>query len=367
MIIAIDAREMVGQIAGKGRYIFELVRNLAEIDAENQYILYSKQSIDLKLPKNFTKIVIGGTPGFRQLWMANDIVRRGADLFFAPTGFLPVIFSRIPTVVTVHDLAVFLCKEARPAFKTKVSERSMLGLAARKADRIISVSQSTKNDLEKVFHINPKKINVTLLGYDEAAYQPKDSGDQKVLDQYSLKPGYLLFVGTLEPRKNIVGILKAYAELDATLRHKYPLAISGKKGWFYEEIFSTVTELGLADTVTFLGRTPDDHLPALYRQAHCLVFPSFYEGFGLPPLEAIACGTPVLSSNNSSLPEVVGEAGLLIDPYDIKEMARAMGELMTDKKVYDKVKAATAGQAKKFSWKNMAKQTLAIFKETIHG
>lgn len=365
MKIAIDAREMVGSIAGKGRYVAEVVKAIAGLDTKNQYYLYTKQPIELKLPSNMEQVLIEGLPGLKQVWLAFDAKKRGCDLLFAPTGYLPIVFSLIPTVVTIHDLALFVTKDAKPALKTYIAETLLMRVAVSKSKAIIAVSESTKKDLVKLFAVNPQKITVTPLGYASAIYTPKSQNDQAVLDSYALKPGYLLFLGTLEPRKNIVGILQAYSKLSSELRDKHKLVIGGKKGWFYEEIFATVTELGLEQNVQFLGRVPDEHLPALYRRAHLFLFPSFYEGFGLPPLEALASGTPVISSNNSSLPEVVGEAGILVDPYDIAALTESMSTLLTDKKTYQQLKELAPKQAAKFSWTSTAKATVAVFMKVI--
>jgi glycosyltransferase involved in cell wall biosynthesis len=363
MNIAVDAREMVGSIAGKGRYVAELVKALGEIDTDNHYFLYTKQPITEKLPKNMEQVTIGGLPGLRQLWLAIDAKRRNAAVLFAPTGYLPVVFSMIPTVATIHDLAIFVTKDAKPALKTYLAETLLMRFAVSKSSHIVAVSESTKRDLVKTFGTTNAKITTTPLGYDQKVYTTKAEGDQKILDEYKIKPGYLLFVGTLEPRKNIVGILNAYNKLPTELQDKHKLVIGGKKGWFYEEIFATVTELGLENNVVFLGRVPDEHLPALYRQAKIFLFPSFYEGFGLPPLEAMGCGTPVIVANNSSLPEVVGEAGSKVDPYNAGSIKEAIVTLLTDKELYNKRKELVVAQAKKFTWQRTAELTLKTFEK----
>ncbi len=363
MRIAIDAREMSGQLAGKGRYIYELVRALAELDSSNQYILYSKSELSIALPKNFTKVVIGGKPGLRQLWLANDVKARDCELLFAPTGYLPVIFSKVPVIVTVHDLAIFVTKDTRPALRTLVAERLLLSWAVKKSAAILSVSESTKSDLIRLFKTSEKKIQVTPLGYDQQSYVVKAdaTADKKVLDNYQLTPGYLLFIGTLEPRKNIVSIITAYSQLTSAQQEQYPLVIGGKKGWFYEEIFATVQRLGLENKVHFLGRVEDSELPALYRGAKLFLFPSFYEGFGLPPLEAMACGTPVITSNISSLPEVVGEAGWLVDPHNLLELVEALTILITHEDRYLELKKKAPAQAAQFSWQKTAVLTRELF------
>lgn len=366
MNIAVDAREAAGVPAGKGRYVIEIIKNLAVIDRQNNYFLYTKQPIDLELPANFEVVIIGGPPGGRQLWLAKDARRRDCQLLFAPTGYLPVIFSLIPCVATVHDLALFVTKQAKPALKTLLAERLLLGLAARKAKQIITPSQSTKNDLVKLLKIPADKITVTLLGYDKASFQPtaKAPDDEaKILKSYDIPDDYLLFIGTLEPRKNIENLIIAYAKLPSAIQDRHKLVIGGGKGWYFDSIFTTVKELKLDEKIQFLGRVPDEHLPALYRGAKLFVFPSFYEGFGLPPLEAMACGTPVITSNLSSLPEVVGEAGVLVDPQNPAKLASAIESLLTDKAAYSRLKKLSLEQAERFSWEEAAKQTLAVFEQ----
>lgn len=367
--IAIDAREMVGQLAGKGRYVAELIFALAQIDHQNLYYLYLKQPLpkSIKLPTNFQPVLIGGLPGLRQYWLANDAKRLGCNVLLSPTGYLPILFSQIPSVVTVHDLAIFTTPEAKAQLKTQLAEKLLLGLAARKAKHILAVSQATKDDLIKIFHLPTNKITVTHLGYDRQQYQPKENNDQAVLKNLRLIPGYILFIGTLEPRKNIEGLIKAYAQLPPSLRQQHKLVIGGKKGWYYESIFRTVKSMNLNSSVQFLGRVNDDDLPALYRQAKGFVFPSFAEGFGLPPLEAIACGTPVISANTTSLPEVIGQAGLLINPRQTPQLSKAIEQLLTDQQLYSKLKNQTLNQAEQFNWQKTAELTLEILMQTAEA
>jgi glycosyltransferase involved in cell wall biosynthesis len=319
--IAIDGREITENSAGKGRYITELVHHISLIDSQNQYIVYGAQAIPYSLPSNFTVLPISN-----RLAVAKDIKNRKCDLFFAPTSYLSAILSPVPTIITIHDLALFITPKARPALKTLIAERLLLGLASQKARNIIAVSNSTKQDLIRLFHVAESKITVTPLGYDPAVFMPANNTnhtDTQVLERHNITSAYLLFIGTLEPRKNINGIVEAYSKLSPDIQKTYTLLIGGKKGWFYESIFAKVKEYKLEHNVLFLGRVPDNDLPALYRNATLSLFPSFYEGFGLPILEALACGTPVITANNSSLPEVVGNAGLLIDADDTQELSDA--------------------------------------------
>ncbi len=366
LTIAVDARQIRDSMVGKVRYITEVVHYLGEIDHANHYILYAEDVLPLKLPANFETVILKKSLGLKQLWLARDAKRRGCDVLFAPTAYLPVLFSQIPAVLTVHDLAPFVSPQAKPAWRTLLAERLLLGPAVRRAQQLIAVSEGTKRDIEKVFGVKGQKITVTPLGYDQKRFMPPSSStqeqDQETLDHFKLKPGYLLFVGTLEPRKNIVGLIEAYGQLSAASRQQYRLVIGGGKGWFYEAIFAKVKELHLEEEITFLGRVDDEYLPSLYRQAKLFLFPSFYEGFGLPPLEALACGTPLVAANNSSLPEVVGEAGRLADAHDPKTIAQAIEALLTDPDAYAQVKALTTKQASHFNWRLTAKATLEVLK-----
>lgn len=362
--IAIDARETMGNRAGKGRYIYEIVRNLSRIDHTNHYILYVNEPIDYSVGENFKVVVLPKKFGIKQFWLAWHAYKAKCQVLFAPTAYLPVLFSFIPSVVTVHDLAIFIAKESRPAFRTKLAETLLLKPAAWKAKKVIAVSESGEEDIQKILGLKKSKIATIQEAYDKEAFFPKSpqttDKDKVVLANYNLTPHYLLFIGTLEPRKNVIGLLTAYSQLSNELRHAYPLVIGGKKGWFYEEIFAKVKELNLTENVQFLGRVPDEYLPALYRNAKIFIFPSFYEGFGLPPLEAIACGTPAITSNISSLPEAVGEAGVLINPRKPEEITQTISELLTNASRYNTLVSHSNAQAAKFDWEHAAKETLEV-------
>lgn len=352
--IAIDAREAVGHGAGKGRYIREIIRELSKLDDTNSYFLYSKRPLELELGPNFKNILIGGGTGMRQLWLARDAKQRGCNVLFSPTGYLTTIFSRIPVVQTVHDLAIFTTTEARPALRTLVSEKLLLGHACAKAKRITAVSQSTKDDLIRLFGVPADKISVNYLGYDHELYQPQtSSADEAVLKRYGLNNGeYLFYIGTIEPRKNLVRAMEAYQKLPDELRRGLPFVIAGGLGWHYEAIVKAAENTA---GVKMIGRVEDDALPALYRGCRAFIFPSIYEGFGLPPLEAMACGAPVLTSNVSSLPEVIGDSGLLVAPRESKAISDAMRRLIEDQDLRVKLSAKALKQAATFTWSETAK------------
>lgn len=357
--IAIDAREAVGQRAGKGRVVVGLLEGLAELATPNiDYILYTKAPLpaDLPVPPRVENVVLPAyrLPGLRPFWLARDLRRRKADIFLSPTGFLPAILSPIPTVIIVHDLAVW--RTPNHPRSVILQEKLQLPWAAKKATAVITVSANTAHDLTQILSLPPAKITIIPLGFDQTyrVYNPDNQADrtkqEEIRTKYHLPPNYLLFVGTLEPRKNIARLIEAYHDLPAQVKDSTPLLIVGKKGWHYDAIFKRVEDLGETQRVRFLGYVPDGDLAPLYSLATVAAYPSLYEGFGLPPLEALACGVPLLTSQTSSLPEVVGQAALMVDPYDVAQITHGLEKLLTDQKLRDRLRQAGPEQASQFSW-----------------
>jgi glycosyltransferase involved in cell wall biosynthesis len=263
-------------------------------------------------------------------------------------------------VVTVHDLGYLHYPEAH-----RLLDRFYLDLStrynARAATHLIADSAATKRDLIERYGIGPSKITVVYPGYDVAIFQPvKDEGIiEAVKARYDIIGDYILFVGTLQPRKNLTRLIEAFSNI------RYPisniqLVIAGKKGWLYEQIFRQVKELGLEGEVVFTGYVPAGDLPALLSGARLFVFPSLYEGFGLPVLEAMSCGTPVVCSNASSLPEVAGDAAVLVDPLDVEDLAMAMERVLSDEELRAELIERGFEQARKFSWERCARETLDV-------
>jgi glycosyltransferase involved in cell wall biosynthesis len=239
--------------------------------------------------------------------------------------------------------------------------------SARKADSIIAVSENTKKDVIKFYGIVPDKVKVIHLGVDSNFSPIKNENDDSVLRRYNLKPGYILNVGTLEPRKNIVRLLEAYRLIAADLSYAPQLVIAGGKGWLSEDINKYIDSSGLKAKVVLTGYVPETDLPSLYRGAAVFAYPSLYEGFGLPPLEAMASGVPVVSSNISSIPEVVGKAGLLVDPCRIDEIARAVIMALEDDGLRDRMINDGLKRSGQFSWENTAKKTVDLYEEVLRG
>jgi glycosyltransferase involved in cell wall biosynthesis len=230
-----------------------------------------------------------------------------------------------------------------------------------RADLVLADSQSTKDDLVELLGVEADRIEVVYPGVEERFHPIENQALlEEVRRRYNLPPRFILGLGTLQPRKNFVRLIEAYSLL-VTRHSSLQLVIAGGKGWLYEEIFATVERLGLEKKVVFPGFVADEDLPALYNLAELFVFPSLYEGFGLPPLEAMACGTPVITSDASSLPEVVGEAGLMVEATDVEGLTQAMQRVLEDSALRERMIAKGMKQAKKFTWEQAAAKLLSLY------
>ncbi|MBN1565527.1 MAG: glycosyltransferase family 4 protein, partial [Anaerolineae bacterium] len=237
--------------------------------------------------------------------------------------------------------------------------------AVQHAAHMLVISQSTADDLQNLLHIAPEKMTIHLLGVNEQ-FKPLPAADVRaVTAHHKLPDTYILFVGTFEPRKNIAGLLNAYAILRAAVPDAPPLVLVGRRGWLYQDMFAQVDALHLADHVIWLEDAPFDDLPAIYNGAAALVMPSFYEGFGLPALEAMACGTPPIVSNRSSLPEVVGDAGLLIDPDQPSELAEALRRVLQDSDLHAQLRAQSLLRAATFTWRKTTESVLQVYQNLL--
>ncbi len=372
MRIGIDARLAYHQRAGITRYTRRLLEELARIDGENEYWVFQhrRHQEPLVQAPNFLRKTLRSPVHhpLEQLALAVELflVAQSVDLIHWP-DFIPALYTPLPAVITVHDLAFLRW----PHFLTQESARhyGQIDRAVRKARHIIVPSQSTKHDMIQQLGVPPGKISVI---YEAAApiYRPMPVEEARayVRRRYGLPEHYVLFVSTIEPRKNLGGLLQAFHHLV----HKYnvtdtALALVGKPGWLYEQVVSMVAELGLEDRVHFVGRVSDEDLRRLYVAARCHVHPAFYEGFGLPPLEAMACGTPTIVSNVSSLPEVVGDAALLVDPNNWEEIAVAIYRLLSDDELHAELRAKGLQRAKVFSWERAARETLEVYRLVAEG
>jgi glycosyltransferase involved in cell wall biosynthesis len=367
MRIGIDARIVYYAPGGIRNYVLRLLRALASLDADTDYrVLHSRK--DRTPPvhgANFFPVACW-TPAHHRLerWaLGVEIARLRLDLLHT-ADFIPPAFGYRHSVITVHDLNFLYY----PQFLTAESRRyynQQIGWAVRRADHIVADSHATKSDLVALLDVPVEKVTVVHLSADPMFRPLPEDQAVPVAARHGLGPGYVLFVGTLEPRKNLTGLLQAYRlVLDAGVTTA-PLVLVGNKGWLYDEVFERVEALCLGDQVRFLHGVPDTDLLGLYNAASVLVTPSFYEGFGLPALEAMACGTPAVVANRASLPEVVGEAGLLVDPDDPDDIARALSRVLTDGMLRAQMRELGLAQVARFTWERTAQATLAVYQKVL--
>lgn len=359
MRIGYDATILTRRLTGIGYYTLNLVEAIAKGYPEHEIYLFAHKPL-LKTPDypNIKAVIKGSMQAhlFVQMQLPGLARRYEIDIIHGPNFYLP-LSCKIPSVVTIHDLSVLLFPEFH-SFLHRQSQRFLLP-SVNRADAVICDSFSTASDLVKLKPDVETKVHTVHLAVDEKFFI--DSADMGIVEKYSLPEEYILFVGTLEPRKNLVGLLRAFA----TICHKIPhdLVIAGGIGWKNTELYRTIEDLMISDRVHFAGYVNDEDLPSLYRLASVFVYPSFYEGFGLPPLEAMACGTPTVTSNTSSMPEVTGESAILIDPHCDGEIAEAIINITQDSRKAEKLSKDGRLQAGKFKWEKTAVETIKIYQK----
>ena len=287
---------------------------------------------------------------------------RQYDLYHALAFVAPIVLNA-PMVVTVYDLS-FLHFPDRLSAARRWYLRAFTALTCRRARRVLAISRSTADDLSRLLGVPRGKIDVTPLGYDKSALRPLARETIEAFrSRHSLPQRFWLFLGTLEPRKNLPMLLRAYAQ--APSKERLPLLLAGGKGWMAEEVFKAIEELDLSDSVKHFGFVPAADLPLWYNCAEAFIYPSVYEGFGLPVLEAMACGTPVITSDVSSLPEVVGESGLRLPPADESRWSEALRTCLQDEDWLAAARSRGLERAKRFSWARTAELTLDSYRKAL--
>lgn len=377
MLIGIDIRCLVeGRRTGVEEYTINLLNNLFEVDKKNRYVLFlnsfRKPKIDLdqfKKHKNVTvkyfrfpnKLINFLFWYFR--WPKIDDLIGGADVVFLPNIIFGAFSRRTKLVLTVHDLSFERHPETfsakRRFWHIFINPWRLCG----QASKIIAVSESSKNDLVEKYGISGDKIRVIYNAVSEN-FGILDRNNPKLVEvkeKYKLPYKFILYLGTVEPRKNINGIVRAYNRL-RKINHpeinKYKLVIAGASGWKQGKISEEIKNSPFSGDIIFAGFIADEDKVAVYNLATLFVYPSFFEGFGFPPLEAMNCGVPVITSNNSSFPEIAGDAAVMVDPDKPDEICQAMKGILLDKKLQEKLRERSVEQAKKFNWKKTAQEFL---------
>ena len=369
MRIAIDAHSVGAKLAGNESYAVNLIEALAQIDNVNLYTLYvttneAHDRFHQRWPNFKVHRTLPHTPLIRiPLTLSAELRKHPVDVLHVQFTAPP--FCPCPVVVSVHDLSFeHLPETFRRRSRTQL--RLTVRHSARRADRILTLSEHTRNDVIQTYKIDPAKvIAIPPAAPDHYGPIADDKELQRVRHNYGIDGDYVLSVGSIQPRKNLVRLIQAYAALrSGHTGNSFPkLVIVGKRGWLYDETLRALETTGVKDSIVLTGYVPESDLPALYSGALCFVYPSFFEGFGLPPLEAMKCGTPVVVGNATSLPEVVGDAGLQVDPFDVSAITKGIGELIYNSNLREELRVKGLERARRFDWRNTARQTLGIYEQ----
>src|SRR4030042_3584261 len=383
MRIGIDISTVLnhGQDIGSGRYIINLIRNLLKIDKENTYILTGRYTTgeyipiihDLKTnyPENKIKLhIYQTTPERLKLWNrfrfpAIEFLGFKADVFHCPDYLVPPTLNR-KIVLTIHDLAFIRFPEFNFDWFIKKYTREVKK-NARISKKIIADSESTRNDIVNFFGIDPLKVEVIYLAADDIFRKLSEKEkNMDVLKKYQIDKKYILSVGTIEPRKNFAALIRTFNNIKKTkIGSGYKLVIVGRTGWKSEVTYKEKENSPYSDDILFTGRIADQDLIQLYNWAELFVYPSFFEGFGIPPLAAMNCGLPVIAFDTSSLKEVVGDAGILIPSDNNTELQNQIQIVLENDDIREKLKEKSLNRAKKFSWEETAQKTLDIYNKII--
>jgi len=385
MKIGIDCSNVPGPRTGVGEYTYQLVCALSRIDQINSYMLYpffyhlinpGYKDVELPTTGNFrVQDCLPTCPGYlkrifhltvKSLFKENML--GPVDIVHSTTFCAPKFKDKNKRlVVTIYDLTVITHPECHQKLNIMHCKKGILD-AVKYADAIIAISEHTKKDLISIAGAPEELITVTSLAPDPDLAPVTDKKTcERVRQKYNLPNNYILFLGSLEPRKNVTTLIKAYAKLPEGYKKKNHLVIAGAKGWMSSPVHDTIQKLGLVDKTTFPGYVDRADLSALYSMAECFVYPSLYEGFGLPVLEAMACGAPVITSNTSSMPEVAGSAARLVAPLKEAELTAGLEEILENKSLQEEMRQAGFKQVKKFSWERCAAETIEVYKKVFEN
>lgn len=359
--IAIDARLPGYRDGGISTYTRQLVLALEALQPNHEFTIVHHRKGAERLGVRFPRVDVWTPPHNRveRLSLSLELLPHRFDVLHSP-DFIPPYRGAKHHVITVHDLTFLYF----PQYLTSNARRyynAQIGAACKDADHILAVSNATRDDLIGVLNVKKDKITVQPHGVS-ARYRPLHYDiSQKVLEDLQLPPTYILHVGTFEPRKNILGLLRAYREILSQLSDVPPLLLVGRPGWLFEETWQQIESLHLKDHVIWRQEVTDEQLPAIYNRAAIFVSPSHYEGFGMPALEAMACGTVPIVSNRSSLPEVVGDVGLLVDPDDTNSIASAILNALSDTQWLAINRSAAIQRATQFTWERSARIALDAY------
>lgn len=363
-----------GKVGGSEIYVRNLLKNLGAIDRENEYILFTNKENSGTFgisQDNFREVLCPIKASFRparilweQLILPLQVRKYDIDVLHSPGYIAPVIVS-CHSIATIHDMNYFYYPEdfsRLPVLFLKV----LVLLSARKSDKIITISKNSKKDIVRILKVPESKISIIYQAGDiHSSLMPDENAmTKKLREEYEIDRKFILTVSASHPHKNLHRLIRAYDILRRNHKIEHKLVVVGIRGRAQSLLLELITKLSLQESIIFTGWIPSEDIPLLYSAADLFIFPSLFEGFGNPVLEAMACGTPVVCSNATSLPEVVGDAAILVNPHDIDEMARAMREVLTDTNLRDKLAKKGLRRSKAFSWEETARRTLKVYEET---
>lgn len=362
MKVGIDGRELLrNKITGIGRFLSIFLKHAPKIKPDWEFIIFGNQNTFFPFDcPNLKKIFIPEkyTIFWDQVTLPKFLKKEKATIFFSPYYKAPII-SCCPTVTTIHDLTPFIkfknreyplrfIDHPRPVLSNSSVLKYWSVFLAKKANKIITVSNHSKNDIIRFLKIPGKKIKVVYEGIEEKFKPIEIEMIKKVKEKHGIRGKYLLYIGNFEPHKNVDGLIKAYAGISPGLQAEYFLVIAGEDKKNFPRIYKLAENLGLRERIIFPGFIQDEDLPAIYSGAEIFILPSFYEGFGLPPVEAMACGTAVISSSTASLPEILEKSALYFNPYKEKDIRQRISEVLNDNKLRQMLAESGKLQAKKY-------------------
>ena len=358
---------------GIGTYTFQLIKSINEIDKKNEYLLFMPEggTCDINYNENFNikNITENNQNNFwDEVNIPNILKDSEIDIYHVPQNGIGLPRDkRCPMVITLHDIIPYKMPETVGPTYLKIFLEQMPNIVAQ-CDAILTVSDFSKSDIVNTFNFPKEKVFVAHLA-PEDIYKPlnKEFSKSLIKSNYSIEGNFILYIGGFSPRKNIVGLIEAFSKLTKYYDGNISLVIAGKKGASYETYKNRASELNVSDKVIFPGFISLEHLPYLYNAAELFVYPSFYEGFGLPPVEAMACGIPVIASNTTSLPEIVGDCAVLIDPNNIDEIYSSMLRVLEDNMLRDKLILSGLIRVSELNWKHTAKKTIMAYNKIINS
>jgi glycosyltransferase involved in cell wall biosynthesis len=367
--IAIDAHSVGAKLGGNESYAVNLIEALAQIDSTNDYTLYvttneARDRFQNRWPNFKVRLTLPHTPLIRiPLTLSAELRKNPVDVLHVQFTAPP--FCPCPVVVSIHDLSFEHLPQTFNR-RSRTQLRLTVRHSARRAARILSLSEHTKRDIIETYGINEDHVDAIPLAAPDHFAPVQDNEElQRVRHNYGIDGDYILSVGSIQPRKNLARLIKAYASLrgEVDVKKLPKLVLAGKCAWLYDETLRALEESGTKEAVVLTGYVPESDLPALYSGALCFVYPSYFEGFGLPPLEAMKCGAPVIVGNKTSLPEVVGDAALMVDPFDVDAIGAAIKRVIEDSELRTELTIKGQERANAFNWRETARRTLQVYKQ----